>query len=59
VARPWRTLAPGAPVAAFGEVENVEDNRMIMEAAQCNTPGSLSRRSTHVVPMRLDGFLAD
>ncbi len=59
IARPWRALALGAPVAAFGEFENVEDNRMIMEAAQCNTPGSLSRRSTHVAPIRLDGFVAD
>ena len=51
----WRNLDLGGAVAAFGEFLNVEGNTMIVETAQCNGSRSLTRRTTHVFPVRLSG----
>lgn len=51
----WRSLDLGGTVAAFDEVPNVEGNTMIVETVQCNAPWSMTRRTTHVYPVRLDG----
>jgi hypothetical protein len=52
----WRTVDVGGTVAAFGEVQNVEGEAMIVETAQCNSPRGLTRRTTHVYPMRMQDF---
>ena len=50
----YRPLDLGGAVTAFGEFQNVEGTTMIMETVQCNRPWSLTRRTTHVFPVRLD-----
>ena len=42
----WRTLSLG------GDPDNVEDRRMIVDTAQCNAPRSMTRRTTHIYPVR-------
>jgi len=49
-----RPLDLGGAVAAFGEVANIEGDRMIVETGQCNRSKGLTRRTTHVYPVRLD-----
>lgn len=51
----WRPLSLGGAVAALGEFPNVEGTAMIPESSQCNRARSLTRRTTHVYPVRLDG----
>lgn len=50
----WRNLDVGGAVEAFGDFLNIEGDRMIVETAQCNRSVSLTRRTTHVGPLRLD-----
>ena len=50
----WRPMSLGGANAAFGDFPNAEGNRMIMETAQCDGPASMTRRTTHVYPLRLD-----
>lgn len=50
-----RPLDLGGAVAAFGEFTNIEGKRLIVETAQCNRSSGLTRRTTHVFPVRLDG----
>lgn len=50
----FRSLDLAGAVAAFGEVPNVEGKRMIVETAQCNGSRGLTRRTTHVGPLRLE-----
>ncbi len=50
----YRSLDLAGTVAAFNEFPNVEDKRMIVETAQCNRGRSLTRRTTHAYPLRLD-----
>ncbi len=51
----WRTVGLGGTVAQFDEVPNVEGNTMITETVQCNRAWELTRRTTHVFPLRIDG----
>jgi len=51
----WRSLDLGGTVENFGEFSNVEGGTMIVETAQCNRAWSLTRRTTHIFPVRLDG----
>lgn len=55
----WRTIDLGGAVEAFGEFQNVEDDRMIPQTVQCNAPRSMTRRTTHAYPLRLDGSRFD
>jgi hypothetical protein len=50
----WRPMSLGGAVPAFGDFPNAEGNRMLMETAQCDGPASMTRRTTHVYPLRLD-----
>jgi hypothetical protein len=55
----WRPLSLGGAVEAFGDFPNVEGNVMIKETAQCNRSVSMTRRTTHVYPVRADRTPAD
>jgi hypothetical protein len=48
----WRNLDIAGAVPEFGDFPNFEGNRMIVETAQCNTARSMTRRTTHIYPMR-------
>jgi|GEM_PF-3022211 len=48
----YRMLDLGAPVQAFGEWPNVDG--LIPETVQCNRSWGMTRRSTHVYPVRLE-----
>ncbi len=52
-----RPLSLGGTVAAFEDVMNVEDERMILETGQCDGGVGLTRRTTHIFPVRLDNTL--
>ncbi len=52
-----RPLSLGGTVQSFGDYMNVEDERMILETGQCDGGVGLTRRTTHVFPMRLDPAL--
>jgi len=52
---PWREMTLGGAVPAFGDFANAEGTRTIPETARCNRGRSLTRRTTHVYPVRLDG----
>jgi hypothetical protein len=43
----------GGAVVAFGEHPNVEGRNMIVETGQCNSSRGMTRRTTHVYPVRL------
>jgi hypothetical protein len=49
----WRQQDLGGAVVAFGEHPNVEGRNMIVETGQCNRSRSMTRRTTHVYPVRL------
>jgi hypothetical protein len=51
---PWRPLNLAFSVPAFGDFPNVEGNKGKNSTVQCDPPGSLTRRTTHVYPARLD-----
>jgi hypothetical protein len=51
---PWRPLNVAFSVPAFGDFPNVEGNKGKNSTVQCDPPGSLTRRTTHVYPARLD-----
>jgi len=51
----YRNLDLSGAVDAFGEWQNVEGDTMIVETAQCNRSRSMTRRTTHVYPMRQAG----
>ncbi len=50
----YRPLDLGGTVPNFGEWPNVEGSKMIVETVQCNRSWSLTRRTTHVFPVRID-----
>jgi hypothetical protein len=50
----WRVLDLGGPNSALDEWPNAEGDRMIVQTAQCNAPGTLARRTIHAFPMRLE-----
>jgi len=52
----WRNVDVGGAVNAFGEFLNVEGDAMIVGTAQCNRPRTLTRRTTHLFPMRIQNF---
>jgi len=55
-----RPMTLSGTVPAFGEPANITGNRMIVDTAQCEGPyASITRRSTHVYAMRLDGRYLD
>ena len=49
-----RPIDIGAPVAAFDEVTNWEGNIVIPESVQCNRSWGMTRRTTHIFPVRID-----
>jgi hypothetical protein len=51
----FRSLQLGGTVGAFNEIQNVEGETMIVDTVQCNASWSMTRRTTHVFPIRLDG----
>ncbi len=53
-ARAQRPLSLGGTVEAFGDFMNVEDERMIPETGQCDGGVGLTRRTTHIFPVRID-----
>jgi hypothetical protein len=52
----YRTVDVAGTVGEFGEVRNVEGEGMIVETAQCNRARSMTRRTTHLYPMRIQSF---
>jgi len=51
-----KTVDVAGTLAAFGEFPNVEGNVVIVETAQCNRPRGLTRRTTHIYPMRIQDY---
>ncbi len=50
----YRSLDIAGAVPAFGDFPNFEGNRMILQTAQCNRSRSMTRRTTHVYPVRFE-----
>ena len=50
----FRNLDLGGAVPAFGDFANYEGNRMIVQSGQCNRVRSITRRTTHVFPVRYE-----
>jgi hypothetical protein len=49
----YRTVTFGGTNPLFGEPENIEGNVARLQSAQCNRSWSLTRRSTHIEPLRI------
>lgn len=50
----FRNLDIAGAVPAFGDFPNFEGNRMIVQSAQCNRTRSITRRTTHIYPVRYE-----